>query len=87
MQTELLHRMYSEISICKALKSVFLMEAEKYFKLCFPCKYTMDAQNSDLGSIYKYNHERKFDNCTMNKGGCFKVFSCTKDGMSNNSYL
>lgn len=32
---------------------MFLMEAEKYFKVCFPCKYTMDGQDSDLGSIYK----------------------------------
>lgn len=35
------------------------MKAEKYFKVCFPCKYTMDALNSDLRSIYKYTRKKK----------------------------
>lgn len=36
------------------------MEAEKYFKVCFPRKYTMGALNSDL-EVFINIHERKIN--------------------------
>lgn len=64
----------------QSIKECVFNGGRKIFKVCFPCKYAMDALNSDLGSIYEMK-EKKRDNLTATiKGGCFKVFSCTDRG-------